>query len=208
MTTWLHFVGREYYSESSFIREAKAHGVTRRVSSIQLGCLAFGDRVLLAMKSGKSSVIFGCFFIERLSGLSPEAVELIRREFPCRLLDKGGRVVHRGCGSYIQGQTMAISASLEEIAKRLKSLEEPGNPMVGGRFFEHQKVRLKDITFFRGFRRFNYEKFKEALEEWKSRHQDRTPVIRGQFYVSGPSGGEEAAEGEVQEVRGYTKASA
>jgi len=185
MNTWLHFIGRQYYTEASFAKEGRTYGVTRRVSSLQLGCLAFGDRVLLAMADGKSSVVFGYFVVEKLSGLSPEAMGAIAEEFPCRLVDRGGRAIRRGCGSYISGPSIAINAPLKEVADKLKGVQDPGKLMVGGTFFEHERVRLKDIAFFRGFRRFDYERFRKALAEWTPNGKFKMPTVAGQFYLRG-----------------------
>lgn len=209
MKTWLHFVGRQYYSRAKFIREAKRYGVTRRVSLQQLKKMAFGDRVLLAMLEGKSPVVFGSFVIEKISGLSPVASVAIREKFQGEQVSAGGGLVIRGCGTYIEGRCFVVSATLQDIVGVLEELKDQevdvGLPMVGGRFEHQAPIRLKDVPFRQGFREFDYARFISELD----RADKLRAVVRGQFYVDGEQGEtgdyEGGYGGYVEEVRNYQR---
>lgn len=182
MNTWLHFIGKQYYTQASFVKEAKRYDITRRVSVKQLERMRFGDRVLLAMVDGASAVAFGSFIITTLSGLSAEAKRVIADKFELVCVDMGGTSVRRGCGSYMTGGTYAIKgADLPEILEALKGLENPGKLMVGGKFESTPSpvVRLKDIRHQQGFRPFDFGAF---LADVASADKDH-PVVRGHFYA-------------------------
>ena len=82
MSDWLHFIGRRYYTEQKFLEESSEIGCSRRVSLQVLKKMNFGDRVYCAIvrNNEKSPVVLGSFTIERLSGLSQEAGNLITSE--------------------------------------------------------------------------------------------------------------------------------
>jgi len=214
MQTWIDFVGSTYYSKQGFIDEAKQYGVTRRVSVKQLASMQFGDRVLTAIHDGKTPVLFGYFLIERLSGLSADAVKALTKGFTTKLVSQGGRVVHRGCGSYIEGATLVIDATIEEIVEVLKKVSDPGKLMVGGAFEDHEETRFKSMTgrMPRGFRLFDYEAFlvaaHEARQTWDGRGY---PVVTGHFYAKAGEGDEgfvgplAEIEAEVQEILDYER---
>jgi len=209
MKTWLHFIGRANYTKDGFIDEAKQHSVTRRVTLRQLKTMEFGDRVSLAILDRKSSLIFGYFLIERISGLNDKAMKVLSEKFGTKMISQGGHVVHRGCGSYIEGATLAIDASMEEIVEVLKTVDDIGKLMVGGAFFEHEEVRMKSLVHSRGFRLFDYEGFLVATHEAKqSQKSPGYPVVKGCWYAK-PEDFDAGFEGplttEVQEVRDYEK---
>lgn len=208
MQVWLHFVGRQYYTRKSFIREAKLYGVSRRISLQELKRMNWGDRVLLAIMEGKSGVVFGYFQVERLAGLSPEAHEAIRDRFGGEIVDHGGGIVKRGCGVYVVGPTFVTPASLAEIAACLEELKaqgvDIGRPMVAGAFAEGPLARLASIPHRQGFRLFDYAKFIAALQEAKAANGRKMPVVRGQFYAE-PTPAEEAAGGAIQAAKSYRR---
>lgn len=203
----MHFIGKSYYSRGSFIREAKKYGITRRVALNVLKKMSWGDRVLLAIMDGKTPVIFGEFRIERISGLSSEVMKVIAEKGLLESqTDPGGIVVRRGCGSYVAGPTYSVRTTIEQIAKIIENEENPGKPMVGGKFIPHPLVRLKDLKFRQGFRLFNYEAFAEAYKAEKEKAPLRTiPAVRGLFYVK-EMPKRAAAEGAVQSVDNYERA--
>lgn len=211
--TWLHFVGKTYYTRGTFVREAKKYGVTRRVSLNVLKNMAWGDRVLLAIMDGKTPIVFGEFRIERISGLSAEAVSALERlGLLQEIIDFGGIFVKRGCGCYVTGPTRSTNATIREIVQTLEALmasgelEDPGKPMVSGKFILHPLVRLKDIRFRQGFRLFDYETFEVAYKTEKEKNPGRSiPAVKGHFYVKGLPERENAA-GAVQAVAGYERA--
>jgi len=120
MKTWIDFIGEKHYSKQGFIDESEQYGVTRRIPRHQLKRFRFGDRVMAAIREGKRPILFGYYVIERISGLSSTALKALSEKFSTKMIAEGGRVVHRGCGSYVEGATLTIEASLEEIAEVLK----------------------------------------------------------------------------------------
>ena len=214
MKTWLHFIGRQYYSKAKFIKEARRYGITRRVALQVMKKMEFGDLVLLAMrptKAAKAPEIFGSFEIEAVSGLSPEASAAIRERFRWRLVDNGGRVIGRGCGRYIEGPCYVLeNATLREIAMILEELKEQGidigRPMVGGSFEPHRPVQLKSIPFRQGFRLFDYDRLLQDTGFSLSTMQE--PVtVSGQYYVKDgeTKDGTTPTEGLIREVVDYRR---
>lgn len=201
--TWLHFIGRQYYKPQEFISEAKRLGITRRVSLQTLKQMSFGDKVYLATYKTHTE-IFGYFIIKKISGLSPEASLSIQAKFKTTCVSPGGGIVNRGCGSYVEGPTYVVDASIQEICSVLENIENPGLLMVGGEFRPHERVRLKDVPFMQGFRKFNEEKFRIALDEWKTLFPKRKPLLKGLFYVFDKETGQKVG-GEVQEVQDYKR---
>lgn len=180
--TWLHFIGKQYYTQSSFTKEARRYDITRRVSVKQLEKMHYGDRVLLAMVDGASAVAFGSFIISTISGLSAEAAAVIAAKFELVQVDIGGASVQRGCGSYVTGGTYAVKgADLPEIVAALKDVANPGKLMVGGKFEQtpDPTVRLKDIRHQQGFRAFDWGGFLADVASADAKH----PVVRGHFYA-------------------------
>lgn len=184
MNTWLHFIGKSYYSELDFIKEAKQFGISRRVRLSILKQMQFGDRVLLAMMQGKTPVIIGEFVINELTGLDTDIVQGVITKYGGNLIDMGGMRIERGCGMYITGCTYETKASIQEILQVADKSGVQCKPMVGGRYREFPKIRLLSVPYTRGFRLFDYEAFQEALINWNESERYTYPAIRGLFYVS------------------------
>jgi len=177
---WLHWVGREYYTQKSFIKEAEKYGVTRRVSLQVAKQMSWGDRVFCAMLNRKQGEIFGCFTISTLSGLSSEVIEKINEETEVTMTDPGGERVQRGCGEYMSGPSFQTEASLEEIVEIVENVREKnediGKPMVGGKFTQIEPITLIDIPFRQGFRKINGKALLHSAECNNRR-------VQGQFYI-------------------------
>lgn len=75
---WLHWIGNQYYSIKSFIKEARLIGVSRRVPVKALKKMKWGDTIFLASKQKnlKNPVIFGYFRLEKLQGIKVNINEL------------------------------------------------------------------------------------------------------------------------------------
>lgn len=188
MNTFLHFIGANHYTIDSFCREALRHGITRRISLAQLKQLQFDDRVVLAMRDGASSLIFGEFVIDRISGLTPEGSAAVKSISDVRLEDPGGRQVQRGCGWYVTGPTFLIDTDtdLQAIARALEQCANPGKVMVGGELIRlptvgARPVRMRDLAFTRGFRPFDYDEWSRHVAELDG--EIPRGGLRGQFYV-------------------------
>ncbi len=204
MATWLHFVGKQYYSKAKFKKEAEKHGVSRRISLQMLKKMSWGDRILLAQLDGKTPVIFGEFYVDRIIGFSPEVMEKIQQSHSCKINDLGGYMVSRECGDFMAGVSYVVDASIAELVDCAKDAEDAGKPMVAGIFIERPLVRLKQIPFRQGFRAFDYQAFMEAYKVAETRSNGKIPVVYGQFYdyEQLPS---LPGTGEIQEVKNYRK---
>ena len=176
---WLHWVGREYYTQKSFIKEANKYDVTRRVSLQVAKQMSWGDRVFCAMLNRKKGEIFGHFTITSLSGLSGEVIQKVNEETEVTMTDPGGEKVEKGCGEYTSGPTFQTEASLEEVVEIAQPLKEEekdiGKPMVGGTFQKLEPITLIDIPFRQGFRTINGKALLHSAECNGRR-------VQGQFY--------------------------
>lgn len=212
MMTWLHWIGRGYYATpAAFRREALQYGVTRRVSLAQARQMAWGDPVWCVMLQGASGLRFGAFRVERLAGLSAEAVErlmAIGALGACQ--DLGGRMVARGCGQYQEGGTWGTQWPLDRLVARLAEWAaeglDIGRLMVGGPWTDLPGVRFADIPQRQGFRAIDAAAVDAAVAAWP--HPDRLPLVHGQFYVREPGGAPAADEGAVTLVIDYQRARA
>lgn len=189
MQTWIHFIGKKYYTQHQFATEAKAQGITRRVGLHTLEKMRYGDRVLLAMLDGQTPVIFGMFHISVLSGLPGEVLTILKERFlDYTVVDTGGHKVERGCGEYVQGFTIHIPrVEIHHVRMAIATYTdrtgEPVKPMVGGQWQEHQTIRLKDVPFTRGFRTFDYRALMDAVDQWDGSPKYKYPTVKGLFYV-------------------------
>ncbi len=179
-TDWIHFIGRTYYTEARFKREAREHGVTRRVARRTLESMEYGDVVWLAINDGKSSMQFGKFILSTIAGFSAEESALLDEAFTLELVSSGGVMVSRGCGSYIAGPTYAIKGehTAGDILAAIEPATQQGKLMAGGEFIETLRVRLADMRFNQGFRPFDADAFLAAV----AKADPRKPRVRGHFY--------------------------
>ena len=166
--------------------------------------MSWGDRVLLCIREKGSTLVFGYFIIEKISGLTPEAVAEAKKHFSVSKISDGGVEIDRGCGSYVAGATYCLEATIEEICGFLKG-KNPGKLMVGGTFYDCQAVKLKDVPHRMGFREFDYRRFVEAVKVWKPGKKSKYPAVKGQFYASSEPGKSKETKGQIQEVREYRR---
>ena len=213
MQTWLHFIGKQYYTRASFLKEARREGVTRRVSLATLKRMRFGDRVLCAMLDGKSAVAFATFQITGLSGLSKAAVAALSDGVQLTPVDLGGALVRRGCGSYMAGPCyqLAEPVPLTDLVATLAKLDDPGKLMVSGRIpaltddLGVDLVRLKDVPHTHGFRLWDWDTFRADVAA--ARQEGETvPVVRGCYYADPSRVDAVAVEALIQEVTNYGRA--
>lgn len=180
MSDWIHYIGKKYYTQNSFTKEAVEYGVTRRVSLNVAKQMHWGDCVYCAMLDGKSGVIFGSFIISKLSGLSAEVTTQLEDKYESKLVDEGGDIVLRGCGEYLEGDTHAVRCELPDIIDCLSQMsiddKDVGSPMIGGLFQTASKIRLIDIPFRQGFRTIDAK----ALLHEASANGNK---VKGQFYL-------------------------
>ena len=218
MKTWLHFIGKQYYSEKSFRAEGLKYGVTRRIAPLAAKQMSYGDRVLLGINDGKSAVLFGSFVIETISGMGQEATVALGQRCTLKQVSGGGRLVNRGCGSYVEGPTWSLGGpiTIEELIEISLKAGGDNKFMVGGEFEDLDRVRLKSMRFAQGFRPFNYGKFLMRYAQTKGQGP-KLPHIEGQFYVTDAEVTDEEKQWEAkvstklierrlfQQISGYAK---
>jgi len=178
---WIHCIGRLYYSVKKFITEANRYGVTRRIAPQILMRMSLNDEVFLSISEGKGQLVFGKFVVNGVSGLTPEAVNYLREKGAIgEQLYEGGRVINRGCGSYVEGPTYKLETSISEVGKLIKGSKIKTPLMVMGSFEQVQNFILEDVPFRPGFRPFDYESFQGAKP---IKFKKGLPVYSGQFYA-------------------------
>ncbi len=182
METWLHVAGRScprHIAGPPYRCE-----ITRRVSLRALQGMEFGDRVLLATREGDCAEVFGMFYITKLSGLSPEALDLLSRSFEVKQVSSGCLVLRRRHGTCVEVPSFPISALLGETARLLEEeVGDPGKLVVGGMFVPIRRFYLKNAPLRMGFRRIDFGRLENALAHAR-RVGVKNPVLRGQFCVS------------------------
>ena len=79
MSSWMAFIGKEYYTIPKFIEESQKHGITRRIALLPLMAMNWGDRVLCVQQEDgiQAHSAFIEFPITKLVGLTPEALEAV-----------------------------------------------------------------------------------------------------------------------------------
>lgn len=205
MNTWLHFVGKSYYTPAKFEREAQKYGVSRRVSVQDLRKMTWGDKVYLAIKDGNQiAKVFGFFIIERLAGLDAETMQGVTTRYGAEPIDMGGELVARECGQYITGASFRTEASIEDICRELPAEKLP--LMVVGQYKSFGPARILKMPHRQGFRPFDEMMFKLRVKMWDpaSDRRRKIPTVTGQFYKWPEPPGEGEA-GTVTVVETYTR---
>ncbi len=182
--TWLHFIGKQYYSTSQFIEEAKKYGVSRRISFQNLKNMRFGDKIYLFQWNGKSSELFGYFVFERILGINHNILEEAREKgIIRRVADLGDEVIKRGCGNYILRASYTTEnpeAMLDLLEEKYKAKEDLGKLMIGGAFYEINPHIKSSIPFQMGFRSFDITSFMEEYERIKNNKRKK---VKGSFFL-------------------------
>lgn len=216
MSEWLHWIGKQYYSPAEFAREAKALGVTRRIGVRMLKAMRWGNQIYVIgkQKPGKSGHIFGTFCISRVVGMCGSVVRRLQEELRLTLTDFGGEQVDRGCGSFLQGPTYEVACPLPELAERLDEADDTSTLMVGGNFVPiSPAVRMADIPFQQGFRKFDGKKFEQDILTFcavKGIETDPIPkktniILYGMYYPITLSEDEEKPLGSITPLVNYHK---
>jgi len=152
---WIHFLGKEYYSTSKFIKEARRLGVSRRVAPHVLRQMRWGDIVLLARSRKASCKIFGWFKISTLFAKGLKDLLADRLDIVWTPMNE---TVDKLCGRYTISACCGLSpfTRLEEVAERIT---KDHKAMVGGELVLLSKpVKIRGLTYIRGFRPFCLEK--------------------------------------------------
>ncbi len=190
---WLHFIPRADYYVAKFIDEAEKVGIALSVSLETLIEMEWGDRIALLQVGGargiKSAVMFAEFTLDRMTGLSAEAVRRIAGKFPSSLYDLGGDNIVRLKTALNTGFAYQIDASLGDIANVLIDLDvgvEMGMPMLAC-LPEHIKPSQKplpmfnDLSYRAGYRRFDIAGATARIAKQRDFNKKRRPRLAGQW---------------------------
>jgi len=194
MTSWLHWIGKSYYTLAGFASEAQKFGISRRVSLQNLKKMSWGDWVccLYDTARDKGGTYFLEFRIEKITGLSAEATRMLQDEFALRPIDFGGTAIIRGCGDYMTGVTFYCDADMSQVVDRLDKAKDEGmdigKPMIG---CEPPAVKttwlpmpvFSDIPFRQGFRSFDRRKARIDIAMCRKESKSKTPRLEGQYYT-------------------------
>ena len=200
--TWIHFIGKKYYTITEFKKEAVIKGISRAIAPKIFKKMEFGDLILLAQKDGKSSKIFGAFIFSRIVGLDSEIIyQLQDRGFLDinQASDDMPEKIDRGCGSYYIQKQFNISFG-SGLMQELRKIDDKklGKVMIGGVFLElpealqfplghYYKIDyiLSDIPFQMGYRRIDFESLRKEVNEKCGKTPKRKGhlKLKGQFYA-------------------------
>lgn len=180
MKEYLLWVGGRY-RPATFLAEARASGINRRVSLNMAGALSYGDRVWCGFWESRNSVPPPG--VERVAGrivasfrtntitlpaeIAQQVGEELDRQSKVKAVDAGGPVmVYRECGSYQLGVSITVDADLGEIVEIAKEVAKTlgdgaGDKLqifIGGRLekvYEPPLVVLQGVPFTRGLQRYS-----------------------------------------------------
>ena len=215
MASWMDFIGKSYYTIDKFIAEAKKYGVTRRIGTVMLDSMSWGDEVICLQKEKglKSYSVFMVYPITRIVGISEEARAIMadEDELQMQLIDDEHQEVARECGSYETVGTYAVDVPLVDIAKRLKQLHKEGidvGKLMIGCYPQDVSVVTEPYPLLdgfeqrQGFRPYNAQKFWKDVNMAKLSGKKRVKM-HGTYYLT-PELTEES-DGFIETVEGYTR---
>jgi len=192
MTEWLRFIDKSDYHVSKFLKEANEVGVALTVSLETLRNMEWNDRIALMQVGGakiKSTVMFAEFPLDRITGLSAEAVKGLTGKFPCVIYDLGGEKIIRLHTALNTGFAYDIDASMKDLAEVLMDMEvlfEIGVPMIACMPDQIEAVErplpmFRDLTYRTGYRPFDLAGATERISKQRSLNRKRRPHLGGQW---------------------------
>lgn len=192
MAGWLRFIDKADYQVSKFMQESGQTGVALPVSLETLRSMEWNDRIALMQVGAvglKSTVMFAEFPLEKITGLSAEAVKGLVEKFPSSLYDLGGDRIIRKNIALDTGFAYAIDARLREVAEILIDMDvifEVGVPMIA--CAPDQIVPIdKPFPMFRHllyqteYRRFDIAGAKERMIKQRDLNRKRRPHLDGEW---------------------------
>lgn len=170
---WLHFVGQSYYDRQDYMKEAFNIGCSRRVPRRLLGSFQWGDRIWLAQGEGTKrkqteiaptpAEVFGYFYVQEIGGLKSAAIEQVPIS---HIIMDSPYVEDRGCGEIYVLALYATTADIREVAQYTS---EDDKPLIRGPFYALRfPILLKDIHYFRGYRRISGHQLTRAMNYGES----------------------------------------
>lgn len=200
MAGWMHFIDKQDYSVSKFMKEAQEVGVALTVSLETLINMEWNDRIALLQAGGaaklKSTVMFAEFRLDRITGLSAESVKILTGKFPCRMYDLGGGKIIRLHTAHNTGFAYDIDVSLKKVAEVLIDVEvisDIGVPMIACMPHQIEAIEkplpmFRDLLYRSGYRRFDVAGARERISKQRSLNRKRRPHLGGQWEPNGSEG--------------------
>ena len=192
MAGWLRFIDKADYQVSKFMQESRENGVALNVSLETLRDMEWGDRIALMQVGAagiKSTIMFAEFPVEKITGLSAEAVAGLVEKFRSVLYDLGGDRIIRKDIALDTGFAYDIDARLGAVADLLIDMEvifEVGVPMIA--CAPDQIVPIdKPFPMFRHllyqteYRRFDIAGAKERMIKQRDSNSKRRPHLDGEW---------------------------
>ena len=191
---WLHFIDREDYYVTKFVKEAQGVGVALTISLPALQKMEWGDRIALLQVGGapsiKSAVMFAEFPVRYITGLSAPVVDALAGRFQCMLVDMGGEKLRRGGTDHHTGFSYDIDAPLGAVAEALAEIYadiSAAVPMIACMPDQIKPVdkplpMFRDIIYRTGYAPFDIEDVNDRIQGQRSFNPMRRPRIPGQFY--------------------------
>lgn len=184
MTSWLHLIGNQY-GINRFVREAGEIGIQRAVPISELSTKEFGDTVYLGIfnktPTRRNIVVFGYFKIQTVSVVRTDATAPIIERLARERHEVEMVRVERVCGAYSLMAVYRTEASLHDYYEALRDIKG-AKVLIGapaGSLQEIPKIKLKDATFFRGYR-----KIRPLIEEPTPEAIDRLLYELDDYHLS------------------------
>jgi len=192
MAGWLRFIDKADYNVSKFMQEAARFGVALPVSLETLRDMEWNDRIALMQVGAvgiKSTVMFAEFPLEKITGLSAEAVKGLVEKFRSVLYDLGGDRIIRKDISLDTGFAYDIDARLGAVAEVLIDMEvifEVGVPMIACTPdqivpIEKPLPMFRDLLYQTMFRRFDIAGANERMIKQRDFNRKRRPHLDGEW---------------------------
>lgn len=192
MAGWLRFIDKAEYNVSKFMQESGQIGVALPVSLETLRQMEWNDRIALMQVGAaglKSTVMFAEFPLDRITGLSAEAVKGLVGKFRSVLYDLGGDRIIRKDISLDTGFSYDIDARLGAVAEILIDMEvifEVGVPMIACSRDQIVPIdrpfpMFRHLLYQTEYRRFDIVGAKERMIKQRNFNRKRRPHLDGEW---------------------------
>ncbi len=219
MTTWLHFIGNQYYSSDSFNKELHRLGFNRKVPLSVLRQMEINDIILFVQHRQTKKQLGSARLIAagRITGVSTdcpidEMLEqgLIEADFPGL-----PTVIERRCGRLVIAGSYELKTSLYEISNYIQNKQQEmdrkfntfvkGVPIALSTIGLDEGIIFTTIPFRQGFRPVDLQAIQQALLFVKAQRNKPPYKLFGGFYAD-VKFHSEAQTGELEQIFSYERA--
>lgn len=220
MSTWLHFIGNQYYSPASFTKELHRLGFNRKVSLNVLRQMEINDIVLFVQHRPTKKQLGSAKLIAagRITGISTDCPidEMLEQS----LIEKSDIpqttfTIKRGCGVLVIAGSYELKTSLRIISDYIQSkqqeMERKFNTFVKGVSIHLSTIGLEEgiiftaIPFRQGFRPVDLQGIQQALFFVKTQRNKPPYKLFGGFYADVKSHSE-IQSGGLEQILSYKRA--